>query len=123
MYRVHMDQRGVTLDHLSQKCQDDEIIIDLIANKFDAWRTTAPYLGIKKAEIKSIESNNSTEQLSKLDVLHKWMNKKKDKATYLNLLLALDGADNVELIEYILDLLKESQFSLVYIHCSRLVAL
>ena len=107
-----MNQRGVSLDDLSQKCEDDEMIINTIAVDFDTWKATAPYLGIKKAEIKEIEDNNPTEQFRRQAVLRKWMKKKKDEAIYFNLLLGLDGADdNVELIRYILDMLKESKFN------------
>ena len=107
-----MNQRGLTLDDLLQKCKDDETT-NKIAIHFDTWKTTAPYLGIKRAEIKEIENDNPREErLRKVATLHKWIEKKGDEATYFNLLRALDDAENVEMIDYILDLLKESKFCL-----------
>lgn len=101
--------RGLSIEDIDQKCADNETIVANIAAEFSAWRDTAPYLSIKRAEIKEIERDSVNERERKLQALYMWIRKKGDEATYANLIIALDNAENMELIDMILDLLlKES---------------
>ena len=107
-FKDHLDRRGLTWEDLCRKCEDDELIAT-IARDFDEWEETAPYLGIKRAEIKEIISDNAQERHRKLAILHKWMQKKGDEATYLNLCKAFIDVENIDMFDEILDLLKDSE--------------
>lgn len=96
------------MEDVDHKCSNDEEIIAKIAAQFETWRVTAPYLNIGRAEIKEIQRDNDTERERKVATLHKWVQKKGDEATYVNLILAFLNDDNFAMIDLVLDLLKES---------------
>ena len=114
-----MDQRGLTNDDLCRKCEDDQLLVT-IARCFDSWRSTAPYLGLKRPQIKDIEEDYSNEEDRKLAVLRRWMEKNEDEVTYLNFISALEANEDHEMIEHVLKCLNETSeyiYTLHYIVC------
>ena len=109
MYQLdlHLEQRGLTNDDICRKCEDDELLVT-IARSFDSWRSTAPYLGLKRPQIKDIEEENSNEEDRKLAVLRRWMKKNDDEATYSNFISALKANEDQEMIEHVLTCIKET---------------
>ena len=90
-------------------------MIAKIAREFSTWERTAPYLGLKRSKISEIKRDNAEEQFRKRATLENWQTKFGDEATYINLIKALDEDENVELIDHILDLLKERKHLAIYL--------
>ena len=101
-----MERRGITYEDLCESCSSAKVIAK-IAAKFDIWEEASPHLGLIKNDITVIKRDINGEVKRRMATLNKWVERKGDEATYLNLMTACHELDNKQMIDLILDQLKE----------------
>ena len=107
-YQAHMERRSIIIADLHEQCSNEEVIAK-IASKLDIWEITATHLGLTKHHITTIKRDNKEDLQRRVATLNKWIEKKGDGATYFNLVKACHELENTEMIDFILDRLKEGR--------------
>ena len=100
--------KDIPPSHLERKCS--ERYLAKIAQKLKSWELLRPHLAIDTAEAHSIErSGNYDEQ--KQCLLLKWKQKRGKSATYKALLNAIWEMEDVSLVQYACEVIKEQDIA------------
>lgn len=106
-FKEEIDARGLTVEDLKEQCSDD-VLLRLSSSLHNNWDMVGLYLNLSRSDIKGIKVYSISEEEKSLKALAKWKEKSGNEATYHNLIEALNDSNRVDVINQVLDCLKES---------------
>ncbi|XP_019850656.1 PREDICTED: uncharacterized protein LOC109580165 [Amphimedon queenslandica] len=105
-FKEEIDARGLTIEDLKEQCPED-VLQKLSSSLHSNWEVVGLYLNLSRSDIKGIKVYSISEEEKSLKALAKWKEKSGDEATYHNLIEALNDSNRVDVINQVLDCLKE----------------
>ena len=97
---------GMETRHLNRQCPREVTI--KIADEIVDWKMLGCVLGLQRQKLQAIDREYQTEDQRKVAMFDEWKSINGSRASYLKLAEALYGRNRVNIVEQLLDLLKQS---------------
>ena len=97
---------GMETRHLNRQCPS--MVTIKIAEKIVDWKMLGRVLGLQREKLLAIDREYQTEDQRKVAMFDKWKSISGSRASYLKLAEALYDRDRVDIVELLLNLLKQS---------------